>query len=420
MRVLHLLRKYNPAEWGGTETALQRLFEGLRPQGVDAVVYCPRNGEDHAGADPLADAGAVIKRFHACLPVWGLSPAQRKQFVAVGGNLMSFDLPVKLWREKDIQVVHSHTLGRLGGMARTLARRRRLPLVVTIHGGVLDLPAPLKAQMHAPLPGGWEWGKPFGLLFRARRVLEDADAILTCNPREAALLKEKYPAQRIQVQPHGVPVDRYQTDHRDAAYRAFPQIRNKQVLLAVGRIDAVKNQGWVIEQMPMLIRNHPQALLVLAGACTDAAYGVLLIRQLQKLGLEQRVVLTGGLPPGDPRLIGLMQAASAVLLPSVSETFGLVILEAWAAGTLAIASRTSGALALIEPGRNGWLFDLANPLTFHAAVDQTLLDPMRAAHLAEAGRQLARSEYDTAVLAGRMKQLYEQLLAQKHALRHSS
>src|SRR4051812_18146780 len=42
MRVVHVLRKYNPAEWGGTETALQRLFDGFRPNGIIPIVYCPR------------------------------------------------------------------------------------------------------------------------------------------------------------------------------------------------------------------------------------------------------------------------------------------------------------------------------------------------------------------------------------------
>ena len=42
MRVVHVLRKYNPAEWGGTETALQRLFSGFRPNGIIPIVYCPR------------------------------------------------------------------------------------------------------------------------------------------------------------------------------------------------------------------------------------------------------------------------------------------------------------------------------------------------------------------------------------------
>src|SRR6185436_13266263 len=101
MRVAHLLRKYNPAEWGGTETVIHQLFGGLRSQGVESVVYCPRldgaaggtgvlpvNGNGSSPPhrqdaratsirDPLAEAGCLVNRFNACLPVWGISEEKR-------------------------------------------------------------------------------------------------------------------------------------------------------------------------------------------------------------------------------------------------------------------------------------------------------------------------------------------------------
>ncbi len=241
MRVVHLLRKLDPAEWSGTETAIQRLFEGLRAHGVQPVVYCPRL--DHNGTpDPLARAGYEIQRFRAFVPVLGLSPQRRRQLVSVGGNLMSFDLLPALWRDKEFSVMHAHTLGRLGGLALSMAKRRHVPFVVTIHGGVFDLPAKLKASFNAPADG-WEWGKLFGLLFRSHRLFLDADAILTCNATEALELQGRFPGKRIQVQAHGVPLERYQEDHRLAAQAAFPQIKDRQVLLCLGRIDPVKNQA---------------------------------------------------------------------------------------------------------------------------------------------------------------------------------
>jgi len=107
-----------------------------------------------------------------------------------------------------------------------------------------------------------------------------------------------------------------------------------------------------------------------------------------------------------------------VLLPSVSETFGLVILEAWAAGTAVIASRTSGASALIREGQNGWLFDHGDSQAFHKAIDAVLSKPETAARFAAEGSKLVMAEYDNAALAGRMKNLYVQLIEQKRALRH--
>lgn len=439
MRIAHLLRKYNPAEWGGTETVIHQLSDGLNRLGVGSVVYCPAlsgtgvppvnlgagkadRGRDVRAthvSDPLESVGCTVRRFQACVPIWGISPEQRRQMISVGGNLMSFDLIKALWTAS-YSVIHSHALGRVGGIGLTMARRKKIPFVVTVHGGVYDLPESMRKSFNAPQARGVEWGKPFGLLLRARHVLTEADAILTCNQREAALIRQQHPDRRVIVQPHGVAAHLYEVDHRDAARRAFPRIIDRRVVLSLGRIDPVKNQAWLIEQVPELVRRHPGVLLVLAGACTDEAYGVALEKRIAALGLGDHVLLTGKLPPADPRLIGLMQEARVAVLQSISETFGLVILEAWAAGTPAVSSRTSGASALIKDGANGWLFDLDQPKKFHESIDTAMNNREAREQAIAAARQRVIAEYDTRVLSARMKSLYEQLQEERHALRNYS
>lgn len=420
MRVAHLLRKYDPTEWGGTETAIHQLAGGLHRRGVESVAYCPALSGHQSGADPLAEAGCVVKRFRACVPIWGISNERKRQLLAIGGNLMSFGLIRSLAFEPGLSLIHSHALGRVGGIGLTVARRRRIPFVVSVHGGVYDLPESLKESFNSKERAGWEWGKPFGFLFRSRQIFDEADAIVSCNEREAALIRERHPGQYVFVQPHGVPAARYQADFRKLARQAFPQIEGRQVLLYAGRIDPVKNQDWLIEQLPALLKRHPRVLLVLAGPCTDEPYGKSLGERIEREGLGAHVLLTGKLPPGDSRLIGLMQEARAVVLSSVSETFGLVILEAWAAGATVISSRTSGAAALVEPGTNGWLFDLKRPAQFHEAVDELLTHPNIRERFAAAGRKRVLADFDVDVLAARMKNLYQYLVDGTHAYRHTA
>ncbi len=412
MRVAHILRKLDPAEWSGTEMAINRLLSGLREHGVTSTVYCPRIGNGTAPEDPLVNSGFTVRRFNAFLPVLGLSPERRRQLISVGGNLMSFDLLPSLWRDPDLSVVHAHTLGRIGGIALTVARKRQLPFVVTIHGGVLDLPEKVHHSFKTGAQTGWEWGKFFGLLLQSHKLFRDADAILTCNAKEAALLQDRFPGKRIFVQPHGVPMDIYRRDCRAEALSAFPRIQGRDVILCLGRIDPVKNQGWLLEQAPELFRRYPQALLVLVGPCTDEPYGKQIDSRIKQLGLAEHVFTTGGFPPDDPRVIGLLQQARLLVLPSLSETFGLVILEAWAAGTMVVSASVSGPKALIEDGQNGWLFDLDEPQTFHAAVDRTLADPARARQMSSAGAQVAE-KFSVTALAGRLKNLYQGLHEEK-------
>ncbi len=421
MRIAHILRKYDPAEWGGTETAIHLLVKGLAENEAESIVYAPSLPTNKAPiSDPLTASGGTMRRFKAVVPVWGISAERRKQMVAVGGNVISVDLLRMLWREPGLDVIHSHALGRLGAIAHTVARSQHKPFVVSIHGGAYDLPAAVRKDLGQLAGNGWDWGKAVGWMLRSRHIFSRADAIVTCNPREAELIRERHPDRRVVVQPHGVPAAEFARDYRTVARGAFPMIEGREVLFMPGRIDAVKNQGWLVEQAAEVARRHPKALMVFVGAVTDQAYGDALKARIKRDGLEEKVLLPGKLPPGDPRLIGLLQEARAVLLPSVSETFGLIILEAWAAGTVSISNRTSGAKAMIDHGRNGFLFDLDKPEEFHAAVDQVLSDDPHNAAMAKAGRARVVAEFDTKVLAGRMSKLYSHLIEEKNALRHSA
>jgi alpha-maltose-1-phosphate synthase len=416
MQVAHVLRKYDPREWGGTETAVKRLCDGLRVHEVKSIAFAPRL-TGFVRNDPFAAAGHRIKRFNGIVPVWGINAEQKRALIAMGGNLISFDLIWKLWREPKIDVIHAHTQNRLGGTALSIARARGIPLVASIHGGVLDLPESAKAHLAEPLKGGFEWGRFFGAFLRSRKVLEQADVILTCNRNEARLLKEKYPNQHVVVQPHGIPAGDYAEDHRGDALAAFPAIVGKRVLLMVGRIDTVKNQSWVVNEAPCIFQRYPDTVLVMAGASTDDAYLATIKNKIQELGLQNHIIMTGGLPPGDRRLIGLFQQAVALVLPSISEPFGLVILESWASGTPVISSRTSGASELIQHGDNGWLFDLGDPTTFHKSLHDALSKPQATKRAGEIGRERVRAQYDSIVVAGQVKRLYEELIERKRGVR---
>jgi glycosyltransferase involved in cell wall biosynthesis len=141
-------------------------------------------------------------------------------------------------------------------------------------------------------------------------------------------------------------------------------------------------------------------------------------KRIEELGLQERVLLTGGLPPNDPRLIGLLQEAEVLLLPSKSETFGLVVLEAWATGTMVLSTRTSGACALVRDQQNGWLFDLDKPETFHQSLAQALSKSDAARGMLRRGGDEVHTQYNINALAARMKALYEELIEEKNAIRN--
>ncbi|MBM4397970.1 MAG: glycosyltransferase family 4 protein, partial [Deltaproteobacteria bacterium] len=360
-----------------------------------------------------AAEGIPVRRFSAFLPVAGLTAEERRRAVAVGGNLFSWDLPLAMLRERGVSIVHAHTLARLGGIARLAARALGVPLVVTLHGGVLDLPASVRADLAAPARRGIEWGKALGLLVGARRVLDDADAIVALNPGEAHLQKRRFPGKAVHALPHGVPTAAYAVDRRDAALAAHPELRGRRVLLVVGRIDPVKNQGWVVERVPALLERLPDAVVVILGPVTSAEYAASVDDRIAALGIGRGVVVLPAYPLLDPRLVGLYQLADVVVVPSLYETFGLVALEAWSAGTPVLCSRPAAGSDLLIPGENGEVFDLDDPPGFFRGLDAVLADGRR---MGETGRALARASYDAGAIAGRLKGIYEEVI-EAHAAR---
>lgn len=410
MRVAQILRKYDPREWGGTETALRELLRGLRENDTESVVFAPNPQKPvDPDKDVLRNDGFEVQRFRAFLPVFGANDIDRKRLLAVGGNIMSFDAPLRLLQEPSLDVIHTHALNRLGGIARIVARKRRIPFVATIHGGYLDLPSAVAEQLAAPTRSGIDYGKPFGWLLRSRHVLEDADAVITVNPREAQLLRAKFPALRVEVIPHGIPFAHYVRDHREEAERFIPAIRGRTVLLIVGRIDGIKNQGFVVDLMPEVKRLLPNSLLLLVGPETDAEHARYVRSRIRERGLENSVLVPGPLAPNDKRLIGLYQCAHVALLPSLTETFGLVLFEAWAAGCPVIASATTGAKQVVREGENGFLFQHGDAPSFFHALRCTLESEERRKALGYAGQTLVRSHFDTAVCVRRTRDLYAEL-----------
>ena len=323
MRV-RILRKYDPAEWGGTESAIHLLASGLSRSGIASIVYAPRLAKGPGEADPFAGLGGALKRYRAVVPVWGISAERRRRMIALGGNVISLDLAASLWREPRLDVVHTHALGRLGAVAGAIARGRGKPFVVSVHGGAYDLPPTVRQTLQASGQGGLDWGRAVGFVFRSRDLFSVADAIITCNPSEAEKIRQRHPGRRVIVQPHGVRVADYSADRRAAARQAFPHIVGRKVLLMPGRIDPVKNQAWLIEHMAEVAHRHPHALLVLAGGAADPAYGSLVPRLIDERACGKVSLLVNRLARGSAGSWGLFQEAGrcSPALAHSSETFG--------------------------------------------------------------------------------------------------
>lgn len=410
MRVAQVPRRFVREEWGGTETVVLETSKRLLAMGHDTFIACPNalastNEEDIDGVQ--------VHRYPYFYPYLGLRAEARRQLDKKGGNLFSFQLMRALKEWPGLDVIHLHTQKRLGGIGRHVALKRGIPYVVSLHGGVYDVPRGEAATWTEPSRGALEWGRALGMWVGSNRVMEDASAILCVGAGEQKAVQERYPHKNVLLLPNGVNSERFATGD-GAGFRARRGIpAEATVILTVGRIDVQKNQMLLLRLLPELRRMDPRAHLVLIGHVTNASYRQEIEAYAQRQGLTGHLTLIPGLDTASHELVNAYHAADLFALPSVHEPFGIVVLEAWAAGLPVVASRVGGIPSFVVEGADGLLFDPDDEAQVVAAFFRALTDqPLRAA-MAARGKARAAAEYGWDVVTRKLVGIYEDAIAQR-------
>lgn len=389
MRTLHITRRFTELEWGGSEETIWHLCDGIMRLGHTAQVLTSKalDGRAHQTV-----RGVPVRRFSYFYPALGLTETARRQLDKKGGNLIAPRLLVDLLTAPDVDVLHAHTAKRTGGMVRTAARLRKVPYVVTLHGGALAVPPSERDELVAPLSGSWEWGKAIGAALGSRRVLPDADAVICISNEERKLLEKKYPNTRVEHIPWGVNTSHF-VGGDGTGWRASNSIpMDATLLVCVGRIDAQKNQLALVEALPQIRSTCGDVRVALVGPVTSPSYQARIEQCCRRLDIEPWVSLIGGLPARSPELAGAYAAASCFVIPSRHEPFGVVVLEAWAAHRPVVAAPVGGMADLVDNKRNGLL--LRAPAG-GAEIAQTLIPLLQSeaqlSRLADAGYEAVQA-----------------------------
>lgn len=407
MNIVQVARRFVRQEWGGTETAILEtskclLKKGHRTEIVSSNALAPNDHERIQGVE--------ITRTPYFYPYWGLQSGRCKQLDKKGGNLFSFALMKLLARQAPLDLLHAHTGKRLGGIVRHIARKRKLPYVVSLHGGVHDVPAAEAATWTEPTRGALEWGKVLGWWVGSRRVLEDADAIICVGRREQELTQKKFPDKYVAYLPNGVDCDRFASGNGQRFRNGFSIAPDAQVITVVGRFDVQKNQLLALHAFAELASQRPELHLVLVGHVTNQLYLRELKEQTEALNLTRRVTIVPGLDPATDLLVDAYHAADVFLLPSNHEPFGIAILEAWAAGVPVVAASVGGVRSLVDHGSDGLLFEAGDQQGAVRSIELLLDNADARRELADAGRRKAVEQYSWQTVTERLIAIYQEVL----------
>lgn len=408
-RVLHVLRKLDPAAWGGTETHVEAIAQRLPARGWNGAIGAPRLARAHTDV-PVG--GFPVRRFHAFCPFVG-SRAEREALVANGGNIASFELMRMLGRDRTFSLAHVHTGGRVAAAVRTAMRWTGRPYVVSFHGPVLSAPAFLAEQTARLLDPVVDLGKPIGWALGARHVIDDAARVICFNDEEHAALAAKIGERAVRMD-HGVDLERCRSGDDARARAAWPELGDAPVVLVVGRLADQKNQLLAVAAFAKGAPSDHR--LVLAGAETDQGYRARVEAEASRLGVRARVHVLGNVPR--TAVPDLYARARLVLVPSKQEAFGLVVLEAYAAGRPVLFARRHG----LEDVARALRHDPATVLdleveTWASAMRAMLASGTALAANAAAGGALVAERFTWDRAADALARLYDEVLAERQRVR---
>jgi glycosyltransferase involved in cell wall biosynthesis len=407
MNIVHVPRRFTRSRWGGTETVILETCARLNAMGHQSRIVCPNAlaSENHE-----VIRGVRVDRAPYFYPYFGLSRDAKKLLDLKGGNLFSFSLMRTLMRVPDLDLIHLHTAKRTGGIGRFVAMKRNIPYVISLHGGVYDVPADEAATWTEPTKGAWEWGKILGWWVGSRRVLEDAACILCVGEEERIQTQKRFPQKRVIHLPNGVDPVRFANGDGDAFRKRHRIPADAYVALNVGRIDPQKNQLWFVTLLPDLMKVIPNIHVLIIGPVTNEYYYRKLLASVRDLGLEHRATVVPGLDAEGNELADAYHSADVFVLPSIHEPFGIVILEAWASGLPVVASRIGGIPSFAEHGRDALLFEPNHADALIAALRSIAESEDFSNKLATAGRAKARDQYSWDAITARLARLYEEVI----------
>ncbi|MDL5155275.1 D-inositol-3-phosphate glycosyltransferase [Actinomycetospora termitidis] len=358
---------------GGMNVYVVQTAKEMARRGVEVEIFTRQTTSD---LPPVAElAPGVLVRHVVAGPFGGLGkedlPGQLCAFTA--GVLRDEARQEPGW----FDVVHSHYW--LSGQVGWLLRDRwGVPLVHTAHT--------LAKVKNAALAEG-DTPEPLGRLVGEEQVVAEADRLVASTPAEAEALIAEYDAdpERVRTVAPGVDLETFTPGRDRGAARAAvarevgTPIREDDVVLAfVGRIQPLKAPDVLLRAAAEMLTRRPDLrerlkVLVVGG---PSGSGVTQPRVLVDLAAELGITdVVSFLPPrAGAALAEVYRAADVVAVPSHSESFGLVALEAQACGTPVVAAAVGGLPVAVADGRSGLLVGDHTAASWASALERAAVD----------------------------------------------
>ena len=391
MKFLHVLHGY-PPNVGGVQNLFQQLSERLVHEYHDQVTVFTTNAYSNyhfwqadtrtmpAGTEQRN--GVTVRRF----PVFNRFSWLRLNLARVA---YKFKLPYHDW----LRTLYNGPI--IPGLAQAIAQAEADVVVASAFPLLHMAYAKRGAQQsgkpflfYGALHPADHWGFSRNMIFQA---IAQADGYLANTTFERDFLVERRidPA-KISLIGAGVDVAKL-AEANGRSWRQQHHLENVPIIAFIGQQAEHKGIDLLIQAMPQIWQTVPNAHLVIAGKPT--AYATHLHQLAADLPAEQQasIKILDLLPEVEKN--NLLAACDLLALPSRFESFGIVLVEAWACGKPVIGANVGGVAALIQEGVDGLLVPVGSTPALANAILKLLQDEPLRAQLGTAGKQKATERY---------------------------
>ncbi len=391
LRVAMFTNNYLPFI-GGVPISIERLRRGLQKAHDSVMIIAPRYKDQPSNEDNVLRIPSL------------LAMGEKREFRLANIFLKRIRNRVRIFQP---DVIHLHHPFWLGSLGLYIARRLKVPAIYTYH-------TRLEHYAHfVPLPGN---------LFRnlishalIKRFANKCDGVIVPTYSTEEYLRMIGVKTPTYVQPTGIEYQRFQEVSEDSVdqLREAQKLTDETVFVSVSRLSNEKNIDFMIEAMGALKQRTDQPFRFLMIG--DGHQHDRLQEKIDQLDLNDRVTLVGSVPPED--MATWYHLGDVFLFASKSETQGMVILEAMAAGLPVVAVRSSGIDDVVRQDYNGYKTP-ENQDQWCDRVQQLLEDGSLRQTLSENALSFA-ADYSVEQFARDVREIYATTLAKRASEKRS-
>lgn len=388
MKILHVSPSYYPAtQFGGPIQSVHLLNKELVAQGAKVDVFTTNAGlEQLHQSDKWEEVDNLRVKYFTYYGYvhYNFSP---KLFCALAATVQDYDL------------VHITAVWNFPVWAASFAcHKAGVPYIISPRGTIYPETIALKSASAKKLY--------YSLI--AEKCLTRAAAIhYTAQDEQDKVtnyLKLKVPSFII---PNGINLSSYdELDSLPAFNSLYSQLNNQPYLLFLGRISAKKGIDILIRAYKNIVAKYPDYYLVIVGP-NEEGYQETIENLVREHNLTNRIIFTGMLE-GDKKLAAYRDA-SAFILPSHSENFGMSVVEAMACGTPVIISDKVGISSHILSKKAG-IITTTDTASVVEGIEKIISNSQKGKELSKAGRQMVIDKYGIEAVALKFRKAYQEVI----------